>query len=250
MSTADTPDEGDTPVSSDTEVGAIIVPRRGVVERMSTVYLTIDDAPSDDLSEKISVLERSDVPALFFCEGRRLVEHPAQARRAVESGFHIGNHAYSHQRASNLSIEEFRDEIANTEHRIEDIYDRASVARPARLFRFPYGDTGGDTRDSFQRVLREWDFVPPDTERISCERSDYRTGDRDWFWTFTAEDWLATTEDELRQRFDAARLGGSSPDIALFHDSGNSVELFTSFIDLLRSQDVSFGDPLELLVSE
>jgi peptidoglycan/xylan/chitin deacetylase (PgdA/CDA1 family) len=104
---------------------------------MTTSYLTVDDAPTETLPEKLAILEDHDVPALFFCEGRRLAEYPDHARQAVEAGYHIGNHAYSHQHASELSVDELTEEVAETETLLEEVYADAGVTRPARLFRFP-----------------------------------------------------------------------------------------------------------------
>ncbi|MFC4550880.1 MULTISPECIES: polysaccharide deacetylase family protein [Halorussus] len=217
---------------------------------MPTAYLTVDDAPSAELPRKLAVLEARDVPALFFCEGRRLAEHPDHARRAVEAGFHLGNHTYAHRRASDLSVEEFRDELDRTESLLDDVYDRASATRPARVFRFPYGDTGGDRGERFQRMLADGGFVPPDLTRIGDDRYRERRGDdRDWYWTVDVEDWTADSASELRDRVEAAadRLKDASNDIVLFHDSGNTIEQFEAFVDQFLENGVAFADPLDLV---
>ncbi|WP_435175915.1 polysaccharide deacetylase family protein [Halorussus sp. AFM4] len=214
-----------------------------------TVYLTVDDAPSADLPEKLDLLADREVPALFFCEGRRLADHPEHARRAVEAGFHLGNHAYSHTSAADLSVAAFRDEVERTESLIRDAYDRAGATRPAKLFRFPYGEKGGEDADAFQRVLADRRFVPPDPDRLGDRYADRHAGDRDWYWTVDLRDWEVDSPDELRDRVDSAaeRLDGESSTIVLFHDAGNSTELFEAFLDALDDQGVDFGDPLDLL---
>lgn len=217
---------------------------------MGTVHLTIDDAPSSDLPEKVAILDKHDVPAVFFCEGRRLASHPENALAAVEAGYHLGNHTYTHPHASALSVAAFRNEIVRTETRIENIYDCASITRPARLFRFPYGDTGGKRYESFQEVLREHGFLSPDLERLNGDARDERhIRDRDWSWTFTVEDWSITTETDLEKQIEstADQLDTPASEVVLFHDTNNSVNLFASFVDCLRKRDVSFGNPLELL---
>lgn len=205
-------------------------------------HLTIDDAPSETLAEKLDALQAHDVPAVLFCEGRRLDDHPALAERAVEAGYHLGNHTYSHPHASDVSVEAFEQGVARTERRIEAVYDRAGVERPARLFRFPYGDDGGDRAEAFQRVLREYGFTGPNR----ADRADRARVD--WSWTLDAEDWETDDVSELRARFGTSTSEADQEDeIVLFHDAGNSVELFEAFVGWLDDSDLETANPLDLL---
>jgi len=135
---------------------------------------------------------------VVLLRGRRLAEYPDHARQAVEAGYHIGNHAYSHQHASELSVDELTEEVAETETLLEEVYADAGVTRPARLFRFPYGDKGGERADRFQAVLEAEEFTPPDPSRIEYDwDGENRDGDRDWYWTVSVEDWEADSRAEL-----------------------------------------------------
>ena len=217
---------------------------------MANAYLTIDDAPSSDLPDKIVVLDKYDVPAMFFCEGRRLVEHPDFAQQAIEAGYHLGNHSYSHSRTSELSVEAFREEIERTEFLIEDAYDRAGVDRPGRTFRFPFGERGEDRSASFQRILQAWEFTPPDPEPFTYSwYEDHHSGMVDWFWTISVEDWNVNSTSDLRKNVErfGDRFDESSSDIVLFHDAGNTSTLFEHFLELLLVRGVTFEDPLALL---
>lgn len=203
-------------------------------------YLTIDDAPSEALDEKLDALAARDVPAVLFCEGRRLDDHAALAERAVEAGYHLGNHTYSHPHASDISVEQFEGELARTEERIDAVYERAGVSRPAKLFRFPYGDAGGDRAADFQRVLREGEFVGPNAALAGEQRR------RDWSWTLDAEDWTTDDAAELRARFDASARAADGDEVVLFHDAGNDVELFAAFVGWLADSDFDLAEPLDL----
>jgi len=206
-------------------------------------YLTIDDAPSATLDEKLDTLVARGVPAVFFCEGRRLDDHAAHAERAVEAGYHLGNHTYSHPHASDLSVAEFEAEVARTEKRIDAVYERAGVSRPAKLFRFPFGDDGGERAPAFQRVLREGGFVGP-----AATTSGDESESRDWSWTLDAEDWTTDDRTELRARFDAAtRAATGDEEVVLFHDAGNDVALFSAFVAWLDDSAFALADPLELV---
>lgn len=217
---------------------------------MTSVYLTIDDAPSRDLPAKLAVLQDADVPALLFCEGRRLAAFSDRAREAIEAGVHLGNHGYSHTHASDLDVETFRAEVERTERLLEDCYAEAGVDRPALVFRFPYGDKGGDEREAFQAVLAEFGFRPPRREEITYPwYSEEFGGDVDWRWTVDFNDWTVDTAAGLAAEIEAVadRLAADSPDIVLFHDGGNAPELLETCIRELRDRGARFADPLELV---
>lgn len=190
------------------------------------------------------------VPAVLFCEGRRISEHPEHCIRAVESGLHLGNHTYSHHHASEISVETFVREVTRTEELIEGIYEQTTVARPEKLFRFPYGDKGEGNADEFQRVLREYGFSPPDPDQIAYEwYEDDHAGDCDWYWTIDVRDWEVTSKVELDEQLASIeeRLRIVSPDIILFHDDHNSADMLEYFLTELQDAGVEFGSPLELL---
>lgn len=208
--------------------------------------LTIDDAPSASLGEKLDALDAHSVPAVLFCEGRRLERHPDLAERTVRAGVHLGNHTYSHPQASRLSAAAFEDEVARTEHLVEALYDRTGVERPARLFRFPYGDDGGERAAAFQGILRERGFTGPAGVAATGAGRARRV---DWPWTVSVEDWTTDDVAEPRARFEAAldRASRGERHVVLFHDAGNSPALFDAFVEWLAESDLALADPLELL---
>jgi peptidoglycan/xylan/chitin deacetylase (PgdA/CDA1 family) len=127
-------------------------------------YLTIDDSPSDITDELIDFLHERDIPALIFCRGDYLEANPGPIIRAIEKGFVIGNHLYSHQRSSTLPMQAICDEIDRTEQLIEKAYKDADTLQPIKTIRFPYIDRG----------MGAWFVVPSnisnDQERDIFER--------------------------------------------------------------------------------
>lgn len=107
-------------------------------------YLTIDDAPSTCLKEKVDYLYNKKIPAIFFCEGERMQKRIDLVEYAINKGFIIGNHAWDHPYFSNLSLENCFKQIKDTDNLINKIYKKAGRKRPANYFRFPYGDKGGN----------------------------------------------------------------------------------------------------------
>ncbi len=109
---------------------------------MARAYLTIDDSPSSRMDDLIDAFVEKEIPALFFCRGDLLEKNPIMALKAVERGFVLGNHAYSHERASNENYEDFVDQIEKTERLIDNVYSMAGIEKPGQYFRFPHLDRG------------------------------------------------------------------------------------------------------------
>ena len=217
---------------------------------MGRTYLTIDDAPTRTLSEKVDILKELSIPAVFFCEGRRLKEYPCEARYAIESGYHLGNHTYSHPYASNISPNEFEQEITRTESIIDSIYTKVPSKRPDQIFRFPYSDKGETDATTFQKILRKHGFTPPCRKDIMYDwYADYSGDDIDWYWTVDVKDWEVDSKQGIDEQLEAAgsELDSSSSDIVLFHDYHNSPSLFRYFLNQLRDRGVQFASPLDLV---
>jgi len=105
------------------------------------VFLTIDDAPSDFFRAKIDALKAHKIPAVLFCVGKSMHgDKLTDIVYAINQGFIIGNHSYSHPWFS--KCENCIEQIKMTEDLIEEAYKLAGVARPCKLFRYPFGDMG------------------------------------------------------------------------------------------------------------
>ena len=137
---------------------------------MKKAYLTVDDAPSRDFAAKMEYLHHHDIPALFFCEGRLIPQREDVLCAALQHGFIIGNHSFSHPHFSDLPVEECRQEIQKTDELIQSVYRRAGVERPGKYFRFPYFDTGGDESGS----AYEAKWGAPQSEWYKYARNDKR----------------------------------------------------------------------------
>src|SRR5687768_11351279 len=59
--------------------------------------ISFDDGPADEYTPRVlEVLKKENVPAAFFCIGKRIVENESLFRQVHEEGHVIGNHSYSH----------------------------------------------------------------------------------------------------------------------------------------------------------
>jgi len=143
-------------------------------------WLTIDDSPSSRTDVLTDTLHAKNIPALLFCRGDKLDANPAPIIRAIQKGFIIGNHAYSHTRFSQLSFDTCVEEIEKTERLIAATYKEAGKARTGKHFRFPHMDRGAGGwvvdydaapahRDSLLRLFGEGlniDLSPPTAAMI------------------------------------------------------------------------------------
>ncbi len=115
-------------------------------------YLTIDDSPTTQTDALTDFLAARDIPAVLYCVGGAyrdldvpctgIENNPAPLVRAIEKGFVLGNHLYSHSRASTMRYEDIVAEIEKTERLIDGLYRQAGIARPVKLLRFPHLDRG------------------------------------------------------------------------------------------------------------
>jgi peptidoglycan/xylan/chitin deacetylase (PgdA/CDA1 family) len=114
--------------------GAARIVHRGAGDRPE-VALTFDDGPSGWTAQVAAAFDAHDCRATFFLRGLAVQERPEAVAALTEAGHELGNHLWSHTRASGQSESELRDEIERTAAAIE----AAGAARPA-LARPPYFD--------------------------------------------------------------------------------------------------------------
>jgi len=67
------------------------------VENTNNVYLTFDDGPTPQITEKVlNILESFNVKGTFFCIARNAERHPEIYSKILDAGMAVGNHTYSH----------------------------------------------------------------------------------------------------------------------------------------------------------
>ena len=240
-------------------------------------YLTIDDSPSQDMRQKLDFLVGHNIPAIFFCRGDFLEARPHLAIEAIQRGFIIANHAYDHPHFSDLSLDAAFDQIQRTDAIVERLYAEAGVPRPAKLFRFPYGDKGGLQYDhvllpytgegarrkaAIQDFLRRLGYYQPAFEGITYRyyREAGLLDDLDWYWTYDVVEWSVYAEQPLYEIDSLAKVfarmdedvpeGGrglnsaGSEEIILTHDHHESTEIFFPIIKRLVDKGLVFKLPV------
>ncbi|MCH5248698.1 MAG: N-acetylmuramoyl-L-alanine amidase [Lachnospiraceae bacterium] len=121
-----------------------------------TMYLTFDDGPSEENTEKVlDILKERGIKATFFLIGENVRKYPDVARRIVAEGHTIGIHSDSHNydviyKSADAFINDF-------ENAHKTVYEVTGV--DTKLFRFP----GGSINDYNKNVSA--DIIEKMTER-------------------------------------------------------------------------------------
>ena len=224
-------------------------------------YLTIDDAPSEDFRNKVDFLSGKNIPAIFFCEGRKLSRFEDDMIYAIKNGFLIGNHSWSHQNFDGLSKSEIRDEIVKTDGLIDEIHKKAGVDRGIKLFRFPFLKKGAENRGFAQSVLDELGYKQPCFDDINYEwyEEEGFHEDLDVVCTYDSMDWtvadgshmfgirdLQDLFDRMDENVPEGRRGlnfEGSNDIIMMHDDSRIKDLFKPLIERFLNKGITFELP-------
>lgn len=249
---------------------------------IKTTYLTIDDSPSPDFMEKVDYLKNKDIPAVFFCIGEKMAAHPQAIVEAIHCGFVIANHTYTHPSFSDITIAEAKKEIEQTDMLIDELYQEAGVARPAKWFRFPYGDKGDkkygkvlswlpgneQRRAAIQDLLKQYRYTQSDFGDVTYDfmRKAHLLTDLDWSWSFDIMEWslmmdkpvqgIKSIEDVLKRMdenqpkdcrgtiwFEKRWLCSDSAEIILLHDHEETTHYFYRIVDKLKTLPLTFKLP-------
>lgn len=69
----------------------------------------------------LGLLDEADAKATFFTLGWIAERYPQVVRRIVGNGHELASHGYGHQRASDLTPGQFRDDVTRAKHILEDL---------------------------------------------------------------------------------------------------------------------------------
>lgn len=117
-----------------------------------TMYLTFDDGPSAECTEKVlDVLKEKNVKATFFLIGEYVEKYPEVARRIAAEGHTIGIHCYCHD--YEVLYESKESFFADFQKAYEVVYEVTGVK--TKLFRFPGGSVNSFNEDVRKDIIEE-----------------------------------------------------------------------------------------------
>jgi len=161
----------------------------GIEDSRPSVYLTFDDGPHADRTNRIlDQFAEAGGHGTFFVIGRRARRDPQTLRRILREGHAVGCHTWRHWSARQLPSQVYLDDVRRSRDEIQQL-----TGQPIDLFRPPYGE-----------------LTPLTLLRLMSD------GFRIIHWTHDTRDFLLPTISELSRRFDEEAL--TDGDIVLMHD--------------------------------
>ena len=180
------------------------------------IALTFDDGPNEKSTGRLlDGLKERGIKATFFLIGEYAKENPDLVKRMDEEGHLIGNHTYHHVEITNLSDEEAKAEIMDTDKVVYSI-----TGKHIEYMRPPFG--------LWKEILeQELDVMPV-------------------LWTVDPLDWTTKNVDEIVNRVVTET---QEDDIILLHDCyETSVDAAFRIIDILKKEGFEFVTVDELVM--
>lgn len=140
------------------------------------IAMTFDDGPRERTTPQLlDLLDELNLQVSFFVVGQMVRQSPVVLRRiaAARQQHEICNHSWSHPLRGfrNLTDDQVRDEIVNTQRAIEDV---VGASRAARIVRPPGGFASRSQREFIRRELGYrvvgWNIDPRDWQRGRTSR--------------------------------------------------------------------------------
>jgi peptidoglycan-N-acetylglucosamine deacetylase len=176
------------------------------------IAITFDDGPLPGKTDRIlEILSNRNVPATFFCIGKRVEKHPELAALINRSGHTIGNHSYSHPNTFGfLTAKTIAAELQACQQSIQ-----IAAGISPKFFRPPYGITN------------------PMIAKAAAADNYLTIG-----WSNRSFDTLFKDGESLLQRVTRNLKAG---DIILFHDySDATISILDRFIVCAREKGFEF----------
>lgn len=177
------------------------------VTRQKVIAISFDDGPAPDYTPQVlQVLQEHQVPAAFFCIGKRVLEHPGLFKQVHEQGHIIGNHSYSHATWFDLySSTKMYADLQQMDAAMQEVLGLKPL-----LFRPPYGVTN----PNLAKAIRKGGYIPVG-------------------WNVRSLDTVIKDNDKLIQRVVKGVRPGA---VILFHDTSKAtLDMLPAFIAHVRS---------------
>ena len=233
---------------------------------MTHFYLTIDDGPSNDTINKLELFEKHKILAIWFCLGQNLEKYQEVVLKLIQKGHIIANHSHNHPFFSHISFNECEKQIIQTEKIIDDLYNKAGIQRPIKLFRFPYGEQGHFKngkpslnaeklahKEKLHELLKYLGFHAAPISEVEYKGIySNQSGDIDWLWSYDIQEWAIGNTEGYQITFDQMinNLGRylksfnkERDQIILTHDHGHNAKYFKSIMEMFFDKNIKFNLP-------
>ena len=198
-----------------TEKDAELYKKVQAEKHKKVVALTFDDGPNATTTpQALDILAKYKIKATFFVQGQNISGNEALLKRMKSEGHEVGNHSWNHPVLTQLSLEDAKKQVTDTESAITSVLGTSS-----KLMRPPYGAISDDIRNSLDLSFIMWDV--------------------------DSLDWKSKNEAAILTEIQRQATDGS---IILMHDiHQTSVNALPNVIEYLQGQGYSFVTVSELL---
>ncbi len=196
-----------------------LVPVYRVAREDKVVSITLDATWGDDHTlQLLDLFDKHGIKVTFFLAGNWIKSYPDMVKEISNRGHEIGNHSLTHPHMSQISTEQMKKELLDTENMI---YDLTGVK--TTNFRPPFGDYNNDLI-------------------VTARECGYTTVQ----WSIDSLDWKDLSADDIYARVMGKFSGG---DIILFHNAGkNTLEALERIITDLKAQGYQIVPVSEILL--
>ena len=118
---------------------------------------------ADDTDELLRILEENDVKTTFFMCGYWVEDYPEEVKKIAEAGHDLGNHSSTHPHMSQLSKEQIKQELMETEEKVKSL-----TGVDMDLFRPPFGEYNNNVIEAAEEC--EYYTVQWDVEVLDIKR--------------------------------------------------------------------------------
>lgn len=226
-SSTDTSTSSETPPANPTEESpyAALYPDMYVeaptayLREKGTVYLTFDDGPNENTSDKLYILRSRGVKATFFVVPDRSEACTQRLKAIVADGHAIGVHSASHDYEKiYASVEAFLEDFYEA---WDAIYDATGVK--TQIFRFP-----GGSKNDFNEATRD---------AIIAEMT--RRGFRYYDWNVDSGDAAGANWTQMHNSI-PSDIKDKYRSFVLMHDKTNTTLVLDDVISVLQSEGYKF----------
>lgn len=116
------------------------------------VALTFDDGPGSYTPELLKTLAQYDAKATFFLIGKNVAKYPDIVKAEFAAGHEIGNHTWSHEHLTKMSVAAAQKDLKKTDEAIKH-----AIGKNPTLIRPPFGALGPALKKSLDVPVALWD---------------------------------------------------------------------------------------------
>lgn len=181
------------------------------------IYLTLDCGyPTKKTVKMLDILKEKEVHVTFFCTQMFLEKSVDEIKRMREDGHNIGNHTSTHQKLTEVSLEEDVAEITGFEERMYEL----TGMTPDPFFRCP----GGNYSEQVLQLIKDLGY------------STYQ-------WSIAYGDYDNSNQPSVEYVVDHIKENYHNGAILLMHnDSAANLEAMPDVIDMLKAEGFTFGN--------